>query len=255
MKKLIGISLGVFLAVSPLMAMAEDEAPSTTLTASNTDETGKTLGTTGVVVAADPYYTGKTITDTDRATTASAAYVKGAYNDSIAAVNAVHKEAEGLALQMTTALGTVANTGLTNLSANGKANVSAQGTVDLTKNDYAANTVGKAIVDVTNTAATAVQNVKVNNVALNEDSNGDVNVTITTGETAGTISVNGSDVAVNGVLTQHQSLTDYAKKTGVTNTISNSDVTGTVPIMETWGDDTPTTIAIDASITGATYSE
>lgn len=47
----------------------------------------------------------------------------------------------------------------------------------------------------------SVQTVKVNNTALQEDANGAVNVTVATGTTAGTIAVNGTDVAVNGVLT------------------------------------------------------
>ena len=48
---------------------------------------------------------------------------------------------------------------------------------------------------------------------------------------------------------------DYAKKTGVTQTITNSTIAGTVPTVTVWGQETTGTAAITASITGATYAE
>ena len=48
---------------------------------------------------------------------------------------------------------------------------------------------------------------------------------------------------------------DYAKRIGVTHTISNSTIAGTVPTVTVWGADTPGTAPITASITGATYTE
>ena len=84
MKKILGISLVAVLAVSPLMARAEIPA----------GETGLAAGATGVNVAAKgANYAAKTISDADRAATASAAYVKGAYNDAISAVNKVAADA------------------------------------------------------------------------------------------------------------------------------------------------------------------
>lgn len=70
MKKILGISLVAVLAVSPLMARAEGTNP------------------TAATTTSEPYL-GKAITEADRAATASAAYVKGAYNDAIGAVNAI----------------------------------------------------------------------------------------------------------------------------------------------------------------------
>ena len=75
---------------------------------------------------------------------ATAGYVKGAYNAAIKAINKVSETATN-----------AANQDLSNISATGKANVSAAGTVDLTKNDYGANTVGKALVDIKTTADNA----------------------------------------------------------------------------------------------------
>ena len=51
------------------------------------------------------------------------------------------------------------------------------------------------------------------------------------------------------------SLTDYAKKSGVTQTITNSTITGTVPTVIAWGAETTSTAEVTASITGATYAE
>lgn len=51
-------------------------------------------------------------------------------------------------------------------------------------------------------------------------------------------------------------IADFATKTGVTNTISNSTISGTVPVLTVWNDPTSaTTVGINASITGAAYTE
>ena len=84
MKKLLGISLVAVLAVSPLMANAAIPAGESGL-ASNAENVA--------IAGAGKYYAGKAISDADRAATASAAYVKGAYNDAISAVNKVAEDA------------------------------------------------------------------------------------------------------------------------------------------------------------------
>ena len=66
---------------------------------------------------------------------------------------------------------------------------------------------------------------------------------------AKTLKVQGADVLTGAALT------DYAKKTGVTQTITNSTIAGTVPTVTVWGSETTGTAAITASITGATYAE
>ena len=49
--------------------------------------------------------------------------------------------------------------------------------------------------------------------------------------------------------------TTYAKKVGVTQTISDSTISGTVPVVTDWANQTAGTVAINASITGAEYAE
>lgn len=66
---------------------------------------------------------------------------------------------------------------------------------------------------------------------------------------AKTLKVQGADVLTGAALT------DYAKKTGVTQTITNSTIAGTVPTVTVWGAETAGTAQITASITGATYAE
>jgi hypothetical protein len=66
---------------------------------------------------------------------------------------------------------------------------------------------------------------------------------------ANTLKVRGNDVLTGAALT------DYAKKTGVTQTITNSVISGTVDTLTTWGTDAVGTAQIAASITGATYAE
>ncbi len=89
MKKLLGISLFAILAATPLMASAADTAP----VAIPEAKSGLAANGTNVVTATKgKYYAGETITDADKAAAASAAYVKGAYN---AAISAVNKVAEG----------------------------------------------------------------------------------------------------------------------------------------------------------------
>ncbi|MCQ2568131.1 MAG: hypothetical protein MJ163_00840, partial [Alphaproteobacteria bacterium] len=91
------------------------------------------------------------------------------------------------------------------------------------------NAAIKAINKVSETADSAVQNVKVNGTALTEDSNGDVNVTIAEGATDGTVAVNGRDVAVHGLgSAAYSNTTDYISSTAgsvKTANIDNGQVT------------------------------
>lgn len=73
MKKIFGISLVAVLAATPLMANATGSAP------------------TAATTSSEPYV-GVAINDADTTATASAAYVKGAYNAAIGAVNAVKSD-------------------------------------------------------------------------------------------------------------------------------------------------------------------
>ena len=146
MKKLLGISLFAVLAATPLMASAADTAP----VAIPEAKSGLAANGTNVVTATKgKYYAGETITDADKAAAASAAYVKGAYNAAISAVNKVAVTADSAVSTANNA----ANKNLTNLTATGKANVSAQGTYDASTN-YTAGTVGAAIKGKADSATT-----------------------------------------------------------------------------------------------------
>ena len=228
MNKIFGVSLIAVLAVSPLTASAAGTNP------------------TAATSSSEPYL-GIDIIDTDRTTTASAAYVKGAYNATIGAINAIANTANSAVQSVTegTTNGTI-NVDNTEVSVHGL------GTAAFTDaTAYATNTQGTK-------ADNAVQTVKINGTALTEDANHDVNLTITTGNTAGTIRVNNTDVAVNGVVTD---LTGYATETSVTEKIDNAtgsvdnvslsvsgsvtgSVSGHVPFMVDWGDTTVNTTNI-----------
>ena len=225
MNKIFGISLIAVLTVSPLMAWAEGANP------------------TAATSSSEPYL-GKDITDADRASTASAAYVKGAYNAAIGAINEVANTANGAVQSVTE--------GTTN------------GTIKVDDTEVSVHGLGSAAFTDASAYATniqgtkadsAVQTVKINGTALNEDANHDVNLTITTGSSAGTIAVNGTNVAVNGVVTD---LTGYATESYVTNAIDSAtgsasnvslsvsgsvtgSVSGYVPVMVNWGDTTANT--------------
>lgn len=228
MNKIFGISLIAVLAVSPLMARAEGANP------------------TAATSSSEPYL-GIDITDADLSAAASGAYVKGAYNAAIGAINEVANTANGAVQSVTE--------GTTN------------GTIKVDDTDISVHGLGSAAYTDSSAYATAaqgttadnaVQSVKVNGTALTEDANHDVNLTIATGSTAGTIAVNGTNVAVNGVVTD---LTGYATESYVTNAIDSAtgsasnvslsvsgSVTGTVsgniPVLTTWADTTVNNIAL-----------
>ncbi len=334
MKKLLNISVIAALAVLPFAANAATGDPvagsPTAASAANPAQAAATV-TTNV----EPKYALAVEGDND-ANLATAGYVKGAYNATIKAVNKVAETAANAANQdlsnlsetgtgvITTAVtnnaagGTYSNTtsGLTattiqgaidevagtagnaadkdlsNLSATGTGvittavtNNAAGGTYDNTTSGLTAETIQAAIDEVAGTAGSALQAADIDEGTAN-----------------GTISVDGTDVAVHGLgsaaftastdyissaagsvktaniddkqvtkakleqavqdsldladsALQASDLTDYAKKTGVTQTITNSTISGTVPTVTTWGTETTGTAEITASIVGATYAE
>jgi len=94
MRKLLGISLVAVMVAVPFVANADPtpiaNTPATTFTNSTAGLASN--GTNVVRVEQGGYFAGKVINVEDQRAAASAAYVKGAYNDAIAAVNAVHEE-------------------------------------------------------------------------------------------------------------------------------------------------------------------
>ena len=158
----------------------------------------------------------------DNVTMATTSFVKGAYSE----------------------LGTVIETKQDEITSENKLSsslVSGLGTA------AAEDTSAFATAEQGGKADTAVQTVTVNNTALTEDASGNVNITITSGDTAGTIKVNGQEVAVSGAVTSAD-LTNMATKTGVEATIANS----TVPVMATWGSSAVSHVNVDIPANGYT---
>ena len=92
MKKLLGISLVAVLATAPLMASA-DEVTYTNPSAIAANESGLAENGTNVVKATNgKYFAGKQIASTDAERVATGAYVKGAYNAAISAINKVAED-------------------------------------------------------------------------------------------------------------------------------------------------------------------
>ena len=135
------------------------------------------------------------------------------------------------------------------------------------------NAAMKAINKVSETASSAVQSVDAGtaNGTISVDGGADVTVyddtalagRVTANETKiGNTPLTTTATTLTGAIEEvksnaltSSSLTDYAKKSGVTQTITNSTITGTVPTVIAWGAETTSTAAVTASITGATYAE
>jgi hypothetical protein len=257
MKKLLGISLVAVLAATPLMANAA--APAMI----NQEEAGLASDGTNVVTSTKgKYFAGKTIETTDAEKVATGAYVKGAYN---AAISAINRVAEDTA--------TSAGAGIDKTS--GKFSL------DVTKdaNNNNANISGLQF-DGSGDAATV--SVKAGN-GIAVDANG-VQVSVSTDKGLDFDSTNhtleikdgagiktGSngievDLLTNGGLATDSNgqlyvdgLSDFAKKEGVVNTIESSYVEDVVTdavlsnngvtALTTWGNDAATSTLGAASLT------
>jgi len=261
MKKLLGISLVAVLAATPLMAMAgEDVAPSSTLL-NNGAEAGLAEDATGVIYADAPYYKGKTITDADKASAASAAYVKGAYNDAISAVNKVAKD---LTTDLTLSEGNGIDITSNTVSVQAKTN----GGITVDSNGVSVDVDGSTIeVDATNgvqIANSGVTTEKLANeaVTLAKIEADDMQQGTDTYASSTKLTSKGYvDQQIAGINT---SITNnLATKNGVDYTIEHStitadvasqSVTGSVPMMVDWGATTAQTAAVTGSTAGGTIS-
>ena len=128
------------------------------------------------------------------------------------------------------------------------------------------NAAIKAINKVSETATNALTadgTATLTNKAIDADSNTITNIEVA--DMKGTAVVNSTEgiqatasASDDALVTEKAvaaTLDNYAKKTGVTQTITNSTIAGTVPTVTVWGVETPGTAQITASITGATYAE
>lgn len=302
MKRLLTVSFITILAVLPMVASAEVFSVADPTTDAN-----------AAVAETNPKWALAEAGDNDD-NLATAGYVKGAYNQTMKAINKV-----------ATTVGNAADKDLSNLSATGTGvittaitNNAAGATYSNTTSGLTATTIQGAIdevegrVDTVQTNIGTMANLTGNETTLVEaieavrtTANGALVASdIAEGTTNGTISVNNSDVAVHGlgsaafsettafdaagaasgvqaaiegklddgangydidaktlkvqgasVLTG-AALTDYAKKSGVENTIETATITARVPTLTAWGNDNSTgTVGVEVVSIAATYAE
>ena len=151
------------------------------------------------------------------------------------------------------------------------------GTYDNQTSGLTATTIQDAIDEVAGTAGTAVQSVtegstngtiKVDGTDVDvhglgsaafvdtDDIAGTAGTYDDTNSSLGATTIQGAIEALDtAVDSMNTASANYAKKIGVTNTISASTISGTVPTVTAWGADTPGTAVVTASITGAAYTE
>lgn len=242
MKKLLNISVIAALAILPLAANAATGNIVTVATPATA--TSQSQADNDVTATTTPKYALAVEAATDTTNVATASYVKGAYNAAMKAINKVSETANSAVK------GVQVNGADLTLDANGKANVtvaegSTNGTVAVNGADVSVHGLGTAAFADT-TAFDAAGEAEAVKTAIEEKfDDGATGYDIN----AKTLKVQGADVLTGAALT------DYAKKTGVTQTITNSTIAGTVPTVTVWGAETASTAQITANITGATYTE
>ena len=264
MKNILNISVIAALAILPMAANATPVAGDPT----------HSNAASGLTTDAQPKWAlAEANSDVD-GNVATAGYVKGAYNAAMKAINTIADTAGNALTASSTAT-------LTNKSidANGTGNSITNLETDNFATGVVVTTVGAEGLD------TALPTEKAVRGAITTATDGMVTLTGTQTLTSKTIdadnntisnleadnfktgvvstSVRASGTATDTNLVSEKAVrdaidglsSDYAKKIGVTNTISSSTIAGTVPAVTVWGTDTPGTVDITASITGATYTE
>jgi len=292
MKKIINISVIAALAILPLAANAEDYSINDPATAN--PATAASTGPGWALAQANSEADGKL---------ATAGYVKGAYNQTMKAVNKVATTASfaGTASELADTHFNSADKTSAAKAANAAMAAAAAAQADV---DVVEATIGNTTLTTTaQTLTGAIEEVKDAVEAVDTGV-----MSVTEGTTDGTVNVDGTDVAVHGLgsaaytastayataaqgtkadnaetnigtMTNLQTdatnlvaainevketadaavtdadIADFATQDGVTATITASTVSGSVPVVTTWGTDAATTVAITASLTGASYRE
>ncbi len=222
MKRLLTVSFITILAVLPMVASAEVFSVADPTTDAN-----------AAVAETNPKWALAEAGDNDD-NLATAGYVKGAYNQTMKAINKV-----------ATTVGNAADKDLSNLSATGTGvittaitNNAAGATYSNTTSGLTATTIQGAIDEVEE---------RVDSV---EDTIGNTTLTTTAQTLTGAI----EEVKSNALTSS--ALTNYAKKTGVENTIETATITARVPTLTTWGNDNSTgTVGVEVVSIAATYAE
>lgn len=279
MKKLLNISVIAALAILPMAANATDY--------SVTDPTAADPAT---AASTGPGWALAQTAATDNTNLATAGYVKGAYNQAMKAINKVAATADTAVQSVTTGDSTSGNgtikvdgqaVSVYGLGSAAFVNTGdladTAGTYDNQTSGLTATTIQDAIDEVAGTAGTAVQSVtegstngtiKVDGTDVDvhglgsaafvdtDDIAGTAGTYDDTNSSLGATTIQGAIEALDtAVDSMNTASANYAKKIGVTNTISASTISGTVPTVTAWGADTPGTAVVTASITGAAYTE
>lgn len=233
MKRLVTVSFITILAVLPMVASAEVFSVADPTTDAN-----------AAVAETNPKWALAEAGDNDD-NLATAGYVKGAYNQTMKAINKVATTV-GNAVQGVKVNGTELSK-----DANGKVDVlvsegSTNGTISVNNADVAVHGLGSAAFSETtafDAAGTASGVQAAIEGKLDDGANGyDID--------AKTLKVQGANVLTGAALT------DYAKKSGVENTIETATITARVPTLTAWGNDNSTgTVGVEVVSIAATYAE
>jgi len=226
MKKILGISLVAMLAVSPMMAMA----------AAVPGDPGATVEENAPIAEYEPKYGLAEAADSDGAM-ATAGYVKGAYNASIKAINAVDARIDDLSTDYAekdfsnVADGTVAE----RLINTGAVTETKIGTGAVTETKIGTGAVTESKIDTG-----AVTFGKINSAAVVDSNTG-----IATSNASDSKLV--TEAAVRSALNTMN--TAGATKQGVVSTINHSTATvsGTFNAVTTWGVDSATPVTVNSS--------
>lgn len=190
MKKLLSVSIMAMLAVSPMMANAAPvETPA-----------GGVASSTGLTATAGPFYSLQDISDNDKKGVASAAYVKGAYNNAIRAINKVAETAnagqtaEEVATAVQSGINAAGGAGLT--AANGSISVGAGDGITVNADTIEVNEGDGLAINATSKAV----EVKAADTTIDVSSNGVKVGTITTANLTGSLAEGVAAGAVNNKL-------------------------------------------------------
>ncbi len=286
MKKLLGISLVAVLAATPLMAGAADLTPEQlahgAIVQANGDNPGDTakMATVSYVKGAYTELGNAINTKADKsALTAEETRAKGIESGLQSAINTLNgdENTEGSVDKKIADAISEVNTAAADLEDRVEANEGA--ITKLNGNDQTVGSVAYAVAQEASARATAVSNEATTRSTEDTRLEGLIDA-----EEAARIAADGVLTTLNEGLSQTNLVsainsentrakqaesnlqtainnlntganTTYAKKVGVTQTITDSTISGTVPVVTDWASQTEGTVAINARITGAAYNE
>ena len=258
MKRILSVSIVALLAVSPMIAKAGAVQPQ--------PEYNPTAGEGNATTVVAPYAS-ETINTEDRTGVASAAYVKGAYNAAIRAVNKVASDAAsaastaGDAATSAAAAVATANSAASDASAALTAANSAasDASAALTAANSAASDASDALTAANSAATSAAAAVATANSAASDASA--AVAAASAAASAASAAQSTADDALAAASAAQQTANGRATHAGVENTITTATYATSVstPLFVNWGDPTATAsstvVTATTSATAASYAE